>query len=66
MVNKEEFLKSKGWHTWYHPNYWVHTKLVTNPAAQDYTNYGMSLDAAYSHEVNSAPPFKGAFMGLRW
>lgn len=63
---KQDFLKQKGWHTWYHPSYWVHEKLVKNSQAQDYTNYGMSLDAAYSHEINNGKPFNGALFGLRW
>lgn len=63
---KQDFLRSKGWYTWYHPNYWVHSKLITNPKAQDETNYGMTLDAAYDFEMKSGKPFKGQFMGLRW
>lgn len=41
-----------GWHTYYHPNYWVNKKVVDDPTRQDYTDYGMSLDEAIEWEEN--------------
>lgn len=49
-LDKIEFLKSKGWHTYYNENYWVHPKTVQDKRIQDYTNYGMSLEQAYDFE----------------
>lgn len=66
---KQDFLRSRGWYTWYHPNYWVHEKLVRKPQAQDCTNYGMALDDAVrfeNGEINNGKPFNGAFLGMRW
>ena len=60
MTSKNEMkrvIESAGWHTWYHPNYWVHQDLVTDPKAQDYTNYGMTLEEAYEHELDGRKPF---------
>lgn len=62
----QTYLESKGWHTWYNPEYWVHTKTIVDPKRQDYTNYGMSLERAYAYEINNEKPFNGAFLGLRW
>ena len=45
-----KFLESRGWHTWYNPNYWVNKKCVKDPSAQDYTNYGMPLEEALRYE----------------
>lgn len=47
---QQKFVKSKGWHTWYNPNYWVNEKVIKDPTSQDYTNYGMDLASAYTHE----------------
>lgn len=67
---KRDYLISKGWHTWYSPNYWVHTKLIVDSSRQDYTNYGLSLEDAYDFEINNKPPFNGQilgyFGGVRW
>jgi hypothetical protein len=58
---KIEFLKSKGWSTWYHEDYWVHEKTVVDPTRQDYTNYGMDLYSAYEYEINGGKPFDGMY-----
>jgi hypothetical protein len=55
MINKEKFLKDRGWSTWYNPNYWVHPESVINPKAQDYTNYGMNIDDAIAYEKLGKP-----------
>lgn len=51
------FLKSRGWHQWYNDNYWVNPKCIQDPQAQDYTNYGMSLEQAIKYENDGAKPF---------
>ena len=51
-INKEKYLKKKGWSTWYNPNYWVNPKMIVDPESQDYTDYGMSLGDAYVWESN--------------
>ena len=53
---KIKFLESHGWHTYYNDNYWVNPKTITNPNAQDYTNYGLSLEEAYAFETRSKKP----------
>lgn len=64
---KRDFLVSRGWHTWYNINYWVHPKkLIANADVQDYTNYGLSLDDAVKFEQENREPFSGNYMGLRW
>ena len=63
---KVKFLESRGLHTWYHHDYWVHRKLVKYPDRQDYTNYGMSTDRAYEFEMETPNhQFVAAFLGLR-
>lgn len=64
---KIDFLESRGWHTWYHHDYWVHKKLVKDPTRQDYTNYGMNTDQAYEFEMETPDhKFSGSFLGLRF
>lgn len=58
----EKFLTRRGWGQWYHKNNWVHSKTVKDPAAQDYTNYGMDLQSAFIYEVEGMPSFRP--MGL--
>jgi hypothetical protein len=58
----EEFLRERGWDTWYGDDYWVNPNLVVEPTVQDYTNYGMDLKSAYAHECLKLGPFKP--MGL--
>jgi hypothetical protein len=58
LQEKIDLLKQNGWHTWYNENYWVHTKTVVNPKVQDYTNYGMSLEAAYEFETQDKKSYK--------
>jgi len=52
-----KWLEAKGWHTWYNENYWVNKKVVSDPTAQDYTNYGMSMDDAVAFEKKGKKPF---------
>lgn len=56
-------LKERGWSLWYSDDYWVHPKTVRNPAAQDYTNYGMPLERAYRFETTGEAPFGMAPFG---
>jgi hypothetical protein len=58
MDDRVEFLKERGWSTWYHPDYWVNPKTIENPVIQDYTNYGMSLEQAYEFEVMDKAPYQ--------
>jgi hypothetical protein len=58
MGEDEKYLKDRGWHTWYNPNYWVHKDLVEDPNSMDYTNYGMSLDHALDFEKKGKPKFR--------
>lgn len=51
MISKEDFLKSKGWSTWYHHDYWVHPKMVKGSKNKDYTKYGLPTDAAFIREA---------------
>lgn len=53
---KVAFVRRRGWGTWYHPNYWVNEKTITDPQRQDYTNYGMSLDDAVRWEQEGRAP----------
>ncbi len=62
-MNKREVLEKAGWSLWYNDNYWVHPKTITDPKSQDHTNYGMSLDDAYTFEVNNLAPHK-SIMGI--
>jgi hypothetical protein len=48
---KDQFLRKRGWATWYNDNYYVHPKVVADPSRQDYTNYGMNIDDAYRYET---------------
>lgn len=56
-AEKKAFLVERGWNTYYNPKYWVHPKTVANPEAQDYTDYGMSLDDAVRYEQEGRGPF---------
>ena len=58
-LNKQEnYIKSKGWSTWYNEKYWVHPKTVEDSAKQDFTLYGMDLNSAYCFEKLSLPKFQ--------
>jgi hypothetical protein len=50
------FLSERGWHPWYNDNYWINKKCVTDNTRQDYTMYGLSLQDAYTYEVEKLPP----------
>lgn len=66
---KRSALTAAGWHLWYNHNYWVHSKTIIDPARQDYTNYGMSLEDAYRYETDpESKPWKGQLMNgaVRW
>lgn len=54
-----KWLRSRGWHDYYHPNYWVHPKTVQDPEAQDYTNYGMPVLIAVIYEAEGRGPMPG-------
>lgn len=54
-MNKKEFLISKGWRN-ISGNCWVHSRVVTNPCIQNYTNYGMTLEEAVQYELSNSPP----------
>jgi len=56
--DKEKFLTSKGWHTWYNPKYWVHPDCVEDKTRMDYTNYGFILDEAFEYEKIGKPKFR--------
>lgn len=47
---KQKFAISKGWSTYYHEDYWVNPKVVTDPQRQNYTDYGRSLDGVLLYE----------------
>jgi hypothetical protein len=64
LKTQEKFIKSKGWSTWYNPNYWVHEKTVVEPNKQDYTDYGMDLNSAYCFEKLKLPRFMPCFLPL--
>lgn len=53
---KQTTLVSAGWSQWYHPDCWIHPKTVKDPATQDYTKYGMTLDEAYRYETEGGEP----------
>jgi hypothetical protein len=61
---KKEFLKSRGWSTWYNENYWVNPAVVVDKKRQDHTNYGMDLESAYFHEINELGPFDVPLGGI--
>lgn len=54
----EKFLERRGWYQYYNDNYWVNKKTVTPDKGMDYTNYGMDLQSAFIHEVESMPAFR--------
>lgn len=58
------WLRSRGWHSYYNENYWVHPKTVADPKQQDYTNYGMSAEDAIAYERIGCPPHEP--MGSPW
>ena len=39
---QQERLLKLGWSQYYHHNYWVNPKVITDKHRQDYTNYGMT------------------------
>lgn len=51
-AEKKVFLESRGWHTWYHHDYWVDPSLKVG----DYTDWGFNLDQAYEHETAKGTP----------
>ena len=54
LEQKKEYLRSRGWHDWYHPDYWVHP-IHTKPLKEcDYTNYGHTVDFAYERQMEIA------------
>jgi len=68
-MEDEEFLKSRGWYTWYNYNYWVHEKTVKDPSRQDCTYYGFTKEDAVKYEkgeINAGKPFNGALFNARW
>ena len=54
---KKVFLTKRGWAPWYHEDYWVNTKMVTDPSISDYTNHGLSLEKAFSFTVKHINKF---------
>lgn len=64
--DEEKFLEERGWSTWYHRDYWVHPKTIKDPSRQDYTNYGMSMEAAIHWELDGHEPWSGNYLGLRF
>lgn len=54
---KRSVLLKAGWSTWYNENYWANRKTVQNPAIQNHTDYGLSLDKAYEFETEKRKPF---------
>lgn len=56
-MTKEDLI-SRGWHTYYNENYWVHPDLVEDPKAQDYTNYGVCFEDACMLELAGRPKHK--------
>lgn len=61
-MDKEEFVKSHGFSTYYNENYWVHMNSVEDPQKQDFTNYGFCLEDAIKWIQLGKPKFK--YMGL--
>ena len=57
MNQDAEFLRSKGWHTWYNEKYWVHPECVEDKTRMDYTNYGMTIEDAVKYEKLGKPKF---------
>jgi len=58
LKEQENYIKSKGWSTWYNEKYWVHPKTIVDDNRQDYTNYGMDLNSAYCFEKLNLPKFQ--------
>ena len=58
LKEQEKYIKSKGWSTWYNPNYWVNPKTIADAKCQDYTSYGMDLNSAYCFSKLKLPKFK--------
>jgi hypothetical protein len=54
----DAWLAERGWSAWYHPDYWVHRKMVADPNRQDYTDYGLKKREAYAFEVLGIEPFR--------
>jgi hypothetical protein len=57
MKYDADYLRRRGWATWYNENYWVHPKTVQDPKVQDFTNYGLDLEAAIAFEREKRRPF---------
>lgn len=64
LKEQAKYIQSKGWRTWYNPNYWVHEKTVEDSSKMDYTNYGMDLNSAYCFEKLKLPKFKFSIFAL--
>ena len=58
MEEQEAWLKAHGRSTYYHPQYWVNRRTITDPTRQDYTNYGMDVGSAMEWERMGGNPFK--------
>ena len=54
----EDWLRERGWSTWYNENYWVHRDSVEDSTKQDYTNYGMGWQDAVRYERLGKPKHK--------
>jgi hypothetical protein len=62
---KEAYLTSRDWSTWYNPKYWVHIEIdkrLTN-AVGDYTAFGSDLDGAYALEKEYEKTGKSRILG---
>lgn len=59
-----ERLIRDGWHTWYHPDYWVHPERVSNKRIQNYTDYGLKLEDAFMCDLSQKvkPSILGALL----
>lgn len=57
-MNEKEYLKSKGWFTWYNENYWCHNQFDSEE--RDCTNWGMNIDDAYKFEID--PVFRNKIL----
>lgn len=64
LKEQEKYIKSKGWGTWYNPNYWVNPETVSDHKCQDYTSYGMDLNSAYCFAKLNLPKFKPSFFPI--
>lgn len=46
----QSYLMGRGWHQYYHHDYWVNPKTIEDPTRQDYTNFGGTLNEALAFE----------------